>query len=112
MTKQTDSASVPRTLFVSVRQFCFDGILLTKRPDLRDYCSMSFYSGPIPLPVRLTTRTTNSPDRKNRRSCLRLKQLEWIPVGIFQLDLLPARPNLHFIAEAQAGFFQRLNSRA
>ena len=41
----------------------------------------------------------------------RLKQLDWIPVGIFQLDLLPARPGLHFVSEAQARLFQRLNAR-
>jgi len=27
-----------------------------------------------------------------------LKQLDWISVGIFQLNLFPARPYLHFIS--------------
>jgi len=41
----------------------------------------------------------------------RLKQLDWISVGIFQLNLFPARPCLHFVSKAQAGLPQRFNSR-
>ena len=39
----------------------------------------------------------------------RLKQLDRISVGIFQLDLLSARTNFHCISKVQTGAFQRFH---
>src|SRR5262245_17411713 len=41
----------------------------------------------------------------------RLEQLDRIAVGIVELDLLPARSDLHLVAEAQSRALQRLDAR-
>src|SRR5688500_11654548 len=42
---------------------------------------------------------------------LRLEELDRIAVGIFQLDLPAARPDLHLVAETEARFLQRPDLR-
>src|SRR6185436_19473127 len=44
------------------------------------------------------------------RSTRRLEQLDRVAVGIFDLDLSPARPGQHLVPKAEAGFFQSFHA--
>ena len=55
----------------------------------------------------LTRRSTKKPHCCRQTGALtgRFKQLDRVSIRIFQLDLLPAWTNLHFISKPQTGFF-------
>jgi hypothetical protein len=43
-----------------------------------------------------------------RLSCW-LEQLDWVPIGIVDLDLFPARTRLHVVPKMEAGLLQGLD---